>query len=222
MAKNPIKQLENWLVLHIPWIVSGTTYYDISGNGNNGSATSVTKTRTLQQDVMGFNGSSSKIEKTGLSLTFSEITMNIWIKKNRDAANERFLCLTNPSWDWTELSIMSRDNNPWSMWIVGYFGSWSFFWWTLTWIPNGNWFMATLVTGSWFNRMYIDWKLVSLSYSNWSATRWIWTNNFTNLWIWNNWNDAQFASCSLSNARIYNRALTSTEINLIRNSEYIK
>jgi len=224
MAKNSIKQLENGLILHIPWIVSGTTYYDISGNGNNGSATSVTKTRTLSQDVMGFNGSSSNIQLTNLTTWSTWITMSFWM--NVWSNTSQVGCPISDDYDqWGTQDIATAE----------FFANWGAFWsrvyqvgqgpwaWTTVtaWtIVANTWYHITVTAASWGTMyLYVDWKVI------WSAAfSWTLADKTATWYLWKRgtWVTPYYFSWRLSNVRIYNRALSSTEINLIRNSEYIK
>ena len=65
---------------------TGTTWYDISGNGYNGTMTGTTYA-TASSGVMSFNGSNNYV-KIPLNLsTYSQITVEIWYKMNAGTSN---------------------------------------------------------------------------------------------------------------------------------------
>jgi len=221
MAKTSIKQLENGLVLYIPWIYSGNTYYDLSGNGYNWTGSNVTNSRSLQHNVMNFNGSNWRIVFTWPNPTtywWNNFSFSCWVNIN--------------SFSWTNNKMIWRVAETSSWWNIQlYFNS---TWTSLNWQP-WNWqsnniytVNYTFSTWVWYHISFVRTATTEELFVNWTS---IWKNTHSSFWFSNTWTQYSFSDTGnwnaylnwkMSNIRLYNRALSSTEINLIRNAEYIK
>lgn len=197
--------ITKWLY-HLNWNAN-----DSSWNGNNWTAANVTWVDwKVGSWAASFNGSNSTINKTWLSLSFSEITISCWLKKKRNLNNERFVCLF--FWGVHEISIMSYNTTEWNLWIVWYFNGWSFLGMVNTWISNNNRMYVTLTAGSGFNRLYINWVQQTLTYDKGTPSSGLLSNTFSQWGIGSNSNNAQFAQAEIDEVIIENRAWTATEI----------
>ena len=211
--------LKTWLVLHLTWDVSGTTAYDASGNGNNGTlVNSPTVIRNNIQKGFSFNGSTNKIALPNpMPALWSNFTISFWIKYVD--TTPRWLIRVwksyNTGYNWWDLLVDTNtlnfrsaylstvDNSTW----LNFFTSW-------TWhhiVATYNWSLF-----KWF----LNWvEKVSLS-RTWTIS-WIWdSNNWIGLPLWAD--VTNYYNWNIGNLRIYNRALTPDEIRQIYHSEFIK
>ncbi len=189
------------------WDLNGNAN-DSSWNGNSWTPVNVTWTSWLWWNtVANFNGTNSYIynnSPTWLSKTnWQEITANTWIKWNW--------------WGWYQ-DIMTIRWSAWHNWILykhvdwsklGFHGLTNQYRWTYT-IPVWEWIMVTAsVNSSWTLKIYVNWQLKDTFswYTYWAN----YSNNFT---IWSAWNSiySEYFNWSISNALIYNRALSISEI----------
>src|SRR6056300_501137 len=112
------------LVLHLDaanrksYPLSGSTIYDLSGNGNNGTFGASTAAPTFSGDnggCLSFDGSNDYININSLTLT-GNITVTAWIFMNSGGVYQHVVDSSNNSW---HLAITS-SNRPYL-----YAGTWS-------------------------------------------------------------------------------------------------
>ena len=221
MAKNTPQILSRWLVLHIPGIYSGNTYYDMSGKGNNGTGSNMgTATRTLQHTNMVFNGSNSEIQCGKVSVT-NEVTYSVWMYSNQLSNYANTLgCYT----EWSNssslagITILTSPNHQLQLTFAAWSSLYSWGNWP---IDKNRWYHVVATLKEWEQKLYVNWALVGSNNKtglNYSVTSSVNTSLWASIWG----SPRRFYRGSLANARVYNRVLSSTEVNLIRNSEYIK
>lgn len=230
MAKNTPKILSNWLILHIPGIYNSTTYYDVSGNGNNGTGGNVTNTRTLQHNVMSSTSTSTYITIANESQfdfdKTSPFSISIWVKVKATGSERILIC-------------KMANSNPFTGWVLSF-----------TWGNVLNFgLINTVATNHLEIRSSISftdtsiWNHFVVTYDWSSAPSWVkmycnWTNLATStsvnnlsgsilnniaVELWNRWTWGAWASNQYwTNTRVYNRVLSQSEAQLLFASEYIK
>lgn len=194
-------------VLHIDWNNNWTTWYDSSWNSNNWTGTAIAMSRINQSNVMGFNGSSSKIDLWDLySYFINNVSVSIKVKISNS-------CIYATFWYWYMWYNASTNNIYAEYW-----------WWsdisvshikditnkivTITWTRSSTW------TG-W--RLYIDWNFVATN------------NNTTNManrdtyWLWYyRASINQFLSWNIIECKVWNEVLTDEQIQQDYYWTYIK
>jgi len=210
--------LKGWLQLYIPWDNNSWTYYDLSWNWINLTATDVITTRLQQHKINNFNWTSSRITTpswaNALDFTWSsvEFSINFWIN-------------TSDTW-WYIFAWTDWDNAPW-YWIWINLWPWAVSWqislydwnWIQTWITiNDSKWKFVSFTKSWANiKIYINWALLFSSSWWWNPTSYTtWTRDIMRS---SNW--ANYISWLLKDLIIYNKVLTSLEIQELYYSEFI-
>ena len=215
--------LNDWLVWAWLWDNNGTTYYDVSWQWNNGTGTAIANTRVGQHKVMGFNGSSSKInvpDTSVLDIWLQTLTLNVWLKTTITSTYN--MCIWKMSSSW------------FNSWALNFNWDWSnqIQFWVYDWTDkrsriqttafDGKWHMIT-VTWNWTTfKIYVDW-IEAPSYLLQTNTARTMPNtdrpmtigyHFNNNWNWFNWQIPQ--------VRIWNKALTPSEIRQLYYSTYIQ
>lgn len=221
MQRNLSKNLQRGLVLFLDWSVNGTTAYDKSGNGNNGTLVN-TPTSQRIQGLKGwsFNGSNQYVDFWNISavnfwtwdfsISFSwkpwtlSTYMRIVNKYNSTPTNNWFVIDT----DWT-------DSTKWFFWTYDWNTSSLT---TATWFYQ-NWIIAhyTFTRVSWVLNAYKNWVLFSTS---WALTARNMSNSH-NVYIWQLlwwW----YASWQIIIPMIWNRALSEWEIRQLYTETFIK
>ena len=220
MAKNTIKQLSNWLVLYLPGIYNSTTYYDLSWNWYNWTWSNITNTRTLQNNVMGFNGSSGNIIVSDAAwLRLQTLTISAWVKQNWTSTSDSVIIRKDTVWTrhlWDIYIAPNWNNIAWRVYNWTFYTSTSYTLTTSAWTHVA----MTISWSGWTLKFYINWTQV---WSN--LTVWAFSAPTSEIAIWSfvpSVETLKYFNWNMSNVRLYNRVLTSTEINQIRNAEYIK
>ncbi|SDR98467.1 Concanavalin A-like lectin/glucanases superfamily protein [Mucilaginibacter mallensis] len=217
--------ISNGLVAY--WTFANTAY-DLSGNGNNGTLSTVTTTSDRFGNSTGaysFNGTSSYVsvpDNAALRLNDTSFTLNAWVK----------IAAYNSSYGSVLLSKrITGANNGWNMSVTGNLGSPIG---VLSYGPGGgstnavgatviglnSWHMVTS-TYSYGNhqklRIYVDGALsdstINISKANASITAMLYIGA-DNPSI----GTSYFFNGSLNDIRIYSRAITPTEINQLYNA----
>lgn len=205
------------------WPLNGNTS-DYSGNGNHGTANGV----TLATDRFGnanmaydFNGTSNYVEVLdNAMLRPNNITISVWInsfstttikqiiyKGNyTDAYNEQYsVNLTVGSNNYPACGIKQNSGcNPGSGWVVCYNS-------TST-IPNFTWQHITMTYDGSFMNLYLNCNLMCSIIANGTIDNCPGSNlQFGRSWTGNPY----FFDGLMDDIRIYNRALDTTEINML-------
>lgn len=185
---------------------SGSTWTDLSGNGNNGSLSNVTYS-SANGGSMQFNGTSSYINcGNGSSINITgSITINVIFNTTNWTGNNTWRTLVAKG------DTSYRFQNPYDTTFTN-FGTSSLSQvdtpGTVSILPN-NWYMATAVWDGTSKKIYINGMLdVDVA-----VTGTLGGNSF-NLWLGDNSQSAgRFYTGGMSVVQIYNRALTEQEIN---------
>ena len=195
---------------------SVSTVNDLSGNGRNLTNNWVTFWTYDWIDCAYFSWS-SYLKNTYTDMSLTEATINIWVKKTRNA-DEAFAWLWDNSPD-TQLSLVWNTSDR-----IGskYYQSSFKYEWYKTVSVVWNWINLVLTVNSSWNKVWYNWVQQSLSYTNWSSSTWLssfTTNNIT-LWAHQWWNSNKFI-WYISNAILENRVRTADEIlNYYNNSKF--
>lgn len=209
--------LRSGLKLWIDWSNNGTTWYDQSGNGYNMTwSNTPVSSRRLQSKQTKFNGTNQNmVSSTGLWISLTSLTISAWY---------------NP---WTlptstqERRVISLLNS--SAQSFAYVELYQSLYYAITWVwwSNGTLQPSTPIPVVWRHAMitivqtwstmymYINWSLIT-STSSWTFS---WTIDKFEIW----WNaSSNYADWYVSNAMVWDRALSSTEVQQLYNSQYIK
>lgn len=203
-----LPNLENWKVLEISKPVNVLTYYDQSWNWNNWTSTSVTDSTNGKYNVMNFNWIASNInipDNTNIRLTWN-YTISFWLKRSNTTSTQRIINKDNAndfSW-WYSIYIDTVINSTHNNWTNK---NWN------TWYTPTIWKWENIVlTFDWSTRrIYVNWVLKNSLATSWNIT-WEATNN---LFIWSYWASTplwQYLQADLTLPKLYNRALSDTEI----------
>jgi hypothetical protein len=204
--------VRNGLVLHLDaankksYPATGTTWTDLSGNGRNGTLTNTPTYSSLNSGAIVFDGTNEYVDISG-STTLTEATFSVWLKRNGDQIGFAGI-LSNRSTSVTGLNFYSTTNK------IGYHwnGTTSSYLFDsgLT-IPDGAWCMAVVTVTSTTATLYLcqsagittATNTVSHASTTLDSVKLAWdaigpTNRFMN--------------GSISQASLYNRALTAAEV----------
>ena len=185
---------------------------DASGNGNNGTLVNMTPANAVMGVIgqaLSFNGTSQSVSIPTFNSTFTYCTMTAWIKPaalpsgwngivfSRDGLSKlgglSFNTTNELSWNW--------DNNGWS-WASGLYA------------PINQWSLVTLVITPTSATIYLGsgGKLISATdpYANPAQV-------LDNLYIGQDTYGGRFFNGSIDDVRIYNRALSASEVKQLYN-----
>ncbi len=207
--KYSLRSLEKDKVLEISKANSSGTYYDQTGNGNNGTATNVTDSVNGLNNVMSFNGSSSRIEISDTPFDFTwdfSVFSTVKFDNLSSTTKTRFISKRN---GWADWWMMLANTN--GKFRIDFYANWGQYFTNST--PNTTFNTSWIFNvGFTYNnttkllQCYIDWV------ADWSVTTvWNPTLNNVNLYIWKN-NISNFFDWEIINPTIYNRALSETEV----------
>ena len=189
---------------------------DYSGNNRNLTANNITyQDITSGEKSAYFNGSSSYCEIASQSIWLQNFTMNLWVRKSRNTAQERFMSLYNPSPDY-ELWTYTSTANIWNVGSTSYIWRWnssSWQWGVDTWTANWTWMNIVLVWDSTWNKIYKDGVLQTLSYSRGNSSSHLTSSySFTKIFLWRHNSWGNYFQWNLSNCILENKARTADEI----------
>ena len=156
---------------------------DYSWNSRNLTATDITyNTLSSWLKVAYLNWSSSYAIINNQSISMSECTLNIWIKRWQISNSETWWSI----WYWGDAAyrISPNSSTEWNLWHLLYANWWVFQWTNNTWIRNWEWANYVSVTTSSGNKFYVNGQEVALSYSRWNSSIGFGTRNFNNIVIW--------------------------------------
>jgi len=194
------------------YIGSGTSWYDLSGNGNTGTLSTENIGTVSGSGVMAFNGSSDYIQNTNTNNLISSVgSISYWIKKRNISDSNTIFHIYEYGGIYTDYLRSHIDSNN-LMDIV---------------IEDGDdakllftYDLDDLNQSIWVNNwMYVMWtqdgstlKLyINGSYINGTANTW-WTSHLTGIIYFKigyGWN---YLEENISNFMIYNKALSSSEV----------
>jgi len=173
---------------------NGTTWYDVSTNTNNGTLTNGPTFNTGNGGSIVFDGINDYVNCGAGITTTSTITVNSWVKLNSNNNYQHIVDSSNNSW---HLSVLIDGR--------AYFWDGSVYHTSGQYLNTGTWYMLTGVKTLTQNLIYVNGSLSdSLSSTNNVPTYNIWIGQ----WQTNN----RPLNGYVSSVKIYNRALTSSEI----------
>ena len=210
--------IRDWLQLWIDGSNNGsTTYYDVSGNGRDGTAIAMTQTRILQHKKMSFSWSwYINLPTTMASSLWTSFTWSWWIKAKETSGTYYIWSLYNQG-DSPEIRIYISANT---------LNFYLYDWWGYqcqlsTAYTSTNWNYITIIATTNSFIMYINWVAVTSDTSwsfniDWATIHSIW-------YYWINWTtQAQKFNWDITNVMIWNRALSATEVQQLHKAQYIK
>lgn len=199
-----------------PWS-NTVAYYKLDGNWNDSSgnwynltiASNVSYDTSLSswQKVAYFTGSNSYLRNNSLSLSLSNITISIWLKKTRNATAEIFAEIMGGS----DFRIENMQSNLWNIWFN--------FWqsnsnrasgYNSTGVANDVWRNVVLVWDWSTIKLYQNEQPLSITYTTWSSSVWIWTYTYNSIVLWGR--DSVFGQWYISEVIFENKARTVDEI----------
>jgi len=172
---------------------SGTTWNDLSGNGNNGSLVNGVGYSGSNGGSLSFDGVDDYVNCGNPSISVGKITVNAWVKITTGARYQHIVDSSSNSW---HLAIID-DNRP-------YFYNGYTYHAAAQVLLSNTWYMLTGVQGSTLD-IYVNGVLSQSIADNRNVT----TNN-VNIGRWQT--SYRPFSGNIAQASIYNRALTAAEI----------
>ena len=172
---------------------SGTSWTDLSGNGNNGTLVNGPTYSSDNGGVVVFDGVNDYINAGTPSISVGKLTINVWMRITSGSLIQHIVDSAFNSW---HLAILT-DNRP-------YFYNGSTYHTGAPAINVGQWYMITGVQGETLD-IYINGVLGQSIASNIDVT----TNNVI-LGAWQS--GPRPLNGNISNTQIYNRALTAAEV----------
>ncbi len=172
---------------------SGTTWTDLSGGGNTGTLTNGPTYSSSNSGSIVFDGGDDYVNCGTPSIGTGKITVNAWIKMNAGSINQHVVDSAANAW---HLAILF-DNRP-------YFWNGSVYHQASPILTVGQWYMLTGIQGTTLD-IYINGVLGQSIATNVNVT----TNN-VNLGRYQS--GSRPFNGNISNAQIYNRALSAAEI----------
>jgi hypothetical protein len=172
---------------------SGTTWTDLSGNGNNGTLTNGPTYSSANFGSLVFDGLDDYVNCGTPSISVGKITVNAWVKINAGSINQHVVDSASNAW---HLAILF-DNRP-------YFWNGSVYHQASPILTVGQWYMLTGVQGTTLD-IYINGVLGQSIATDVSVT-----TNTVNLGRYQG--GGRQLNGNIAQASIYNRALTAAEI----------
>ena len=172
---------------------SGTTWTDLSGNGNTGTLTNGPTFNSVNGGSVVFDGGDDYVNVGTPSISVGKITVNAWIKMNAGSIFQHIVDSQFTSW---HLAILN-SNRP-------YFFNGSTFHTNATLLTVGQWFMLTGVQGTTLD-IYINGVLGQSIASNVNVTTY-------NVNLGRYQGGSRPFNGNIAQTQIYNRALTAQEI----------
>ncbi|MFZ1626983.1 MAG: LamG domain-containing protein [Candidatus Moraniibacteriota bacterium] len=194
--------------------MSGTTAYDRSGSGNNGTLTNgpaITEGKLGQG--LNFDGSNDYVSTADYSFTSAQpFTMSAWFKTDSVSGNQVVFAKPNPNWEY-------------SMKITG--STLTFIYWVTdasaaislsapSALVVGQWYFVTVTHDGSSAYMYVD----GVSVASDTSTSGTYQNRTDNLQIGSGYfnGNSAFFDGVIDEVRIYNRALSAGEIQSLYNA----
>ena len=172
---------------------SGTTWTDLSGNGNTGTLTNGPTYSSSNGGSIVFDGVDDYVNCGTPSISVGKITVNAWVKINAGSLFQHIVDSASASW---HLAILD-DNRP-------YFWNGSTYHQSAQILSISTWYMLTGVQGSTLD-IFVNGVLSQSLATNVNVT----TNNVI---IGDYQGNSRPFNGNISQVSIYNRALTASEI----------
>ena len=176
---------------------SGTTWTDLSGNGNSGTFGASTAAPTYNNANGGsllFDGTNDYVSLGTPSIGTGKITVNAWIKITTGGIYQHIVDNQSPEW---HLALLNNNRPYFFNGVVNHDSTPQ--------LSTGVWYMITGVQGI-TNDLYVNGVLSQSIESNVNIT-----TNTTHIGRWYN-GPSRYFNGNISNVSIYNRALSAAEI----------
>ena len=172
----------------------GTTWIDLSGNGNTGTLTNGPTYSSANGGSLVFDGVDDYVNCGTPSISAGKITVNAWVKITTGGIFQHIVDSSSNSW---HLAILSSANRP-------YFWNGSVYHQSAPILTVGQWYMLTGVQGTTLD-IYINGVLGQSIATNVSVT-----TNTVNLGRFQG--GSRPFNGNIAQTQIYNRALSAAEI----------
>jgi hypothetical protein len=197
---------------------TGTTWTDLSGNNNSGSLVNSPTFNNLNGGSIVFNGTNQNIDcgntSLGIAAGATQITLESWVYPTSFTSYRGIISrigASSPFGGWM-LNVNSDSGNKFDF-AVNISGTWR------TWVTSGGTFSTPLTTNTWYHlvgtyngsviALYLDGVLIN----QFSAVGTIqYVGSLSNLLVGQNGGGASYFPGRIAVARVYNRALTASEI----------
>lgn len=205
-----------WLISE--WLLDGN-YLDTSWNWSNWTAINTTQISTdiwYQSKALEFNGSSSYFTVFSIPHDWiTNITLSAWIYPTTITDSFFFTKddVTDRSWSFNTANYSWHTNELNALFFVWWLYSYAYTWNIL---QSWKWQMVTVTRdSSWVIEFYYNWNhisntqpsTVSWTINSWYAPVIIWKRDY--------WAQPWFFNWNIQTARIYNRVLSTQEINIL-------
>jgi glucose/arabinose dehydrogenase/fibronectin type 3 domain-containing protein len=195
---------------------SGTALQDVSGNGNTGSITGATWVAGKYGGGLQFDGTANIVSvpsSSSLNTVTSAMTLAAWIKPTAAQSGWRTILQKQPDAFYLNAS---NSNGPLLPSGGGTIGGWSQFVSGSTASPVNTWTHVALTYDGSMLRLYVNGTLASSAAAGGAV------QTTTNpLWIGGNQPYGEFFTGVIDEARVYNRALSATEIQSAMNTPLV-
>ena len=193
---------------------SGTTWTDLSGNGNNGTIISGINYSNINGGSMVFSGAINNRVQTNFAPTFTDFTVCVWFKDDGSPQYGRLI-----DKDYVNGFHLQRNNTTANSWGGGIKEAGIPYGIYLT-LPDGQWHFLTSIRSGTTHTLYGDGITNKVS-NTVSAAALSATNIAIGSWTGGNvsapWNNQVFKG-SVPQVLIYNRALSEAEVMQIFNA----
>ena len=196
----------NGLVLHLDagnntsYSGSGTTWTDLSGNGNNGTLLG-TPSYTASPGYFDITSNNTYVRLSSYSHGTNDFTYSMWV--NFDAFDSYDTLFENGSWTDT-LLLRVQDTTSINVYTEGSLRG------TFTWSPStGNWYNVVYTRSGSTNTLYVNGTQSGSTFTN--QTNISISNSYTYLMRSQHTTD-QFTNGKLAQYAIYSKALSQSEV----------
>ena len=203
------KVVQSGLVLNLDagastsYVGSGTTWTDLSGNGNTGTLTNGPTYSSSNGGSIAFDGADDYVSIAG-SRTLSAATFIVWIKRNGNQNNFAGILISR-SGSVNGLNFYATTNNLGYHWSSDYYYINS----GLT-IPDNTWCMCTVAVTSTAATLYLFQSSGTTTVTNTASHSS--TRTLSDLRVGYDPTASRYLNGNIATAQIYNRALSAAEI----------
>ena len=159
-----------------------------------------------------FNGTTNNyIDFPSYGDLTSNWTISLWVKWDHTRTNFQIVF-----WNYNGLAVWFRSTWADILWSASNYKPT----WVITWYDATKWNHIVVSLNNWTISYYVN----GIKLTNWSNDSWAWTNNWTwRVWMRNNSTNLPYPfSWYVDEIRVYNRALTSWEIQTLYRSNLAK
>jgi len=187
---------------------SGTDWSDLSGNGNNGSLTNGPTYSSDDGGSIVFDGSDDHVTFTSNPSLTDQITIEVWVKLNSTSATNGWICGRERSYRLLYASnsfgwVCATDNNDW--YTTGTFiGAGSV-------APHTNTYQVVVTYDGSNNKIYVNGTLRNTASSISGNIKDV-NNPYYIMRDGANVGDIDYGKGNLYSHKLYNRALTASEV----------